>query len=548
MTDATIALAFAERLLRRTPFSWQARLLTDHLLAGSIPHAVDVPTGLGKTAVIALWLAAFAAGAKVPRRLVYVVDRRAVVDQATEEAEQLAAVLGDGSVTDHVVAALRERLGLIGKQRLAVSTLRGQYADNRRWMEDPSLPSIIVGTVDMIGSRLLFSGYGVSPRMRPVHAGLLAADALLVLDEAHLVPPFEGLMRRIQQLRSEDLPEVPPFRVMALSATQRDAEGFVFRLEPDDENDTRVAKRLAAAKRVLVHDAVGEKELAHAMAATAWRNAQPSHAVVVFCNKRTVAQAVHTLLAKRIKAHDRAIPIELLVGERRVHERQSLAHSAAFQRFVPSRHSNGSLPTSPAFLVATSAGEVGVDLDADHMVCDLVEWERMVQRLGRVNRRPEPAVDSRIEIIPVLDDRKEDSNAEPPEKRGAPAVARRAQELDEHQHWVVEEFRRIAGRLEIGETRRHGLEVAAAHHDTGKGRPLWQRAMGAPADGKVYAKTIGRTNPRLLMIGGRTFRHEFGSLGELSQISYASTTIAANRTGPTMASAYSVTSPMGSRS
>ena len=41
----------------------------------------------------------------------------------------------------------------------------------------------------------------------------------------------------------------------------------------------------------------------------------------------------------------------------------------------------------PVFLVATSAGEVGVDLDADHMVCDLVAWERMVQRLGRVNRR-----------------------------------------------------------------------------------------------------------------------------------------------------------------
>jgi CRISPR-associated endonuclease/helicase Cas3 len=41
----------------------------------------------------------------------------------------------------------------------------------------------------------------------------------------------------------------------------------------------------------------------------------------------------------------------------------------------------------PVFLCATSAGEVGVDLDADHMVCDLVAWERMVQRLGRVNRR-----------------------------------------------------------------------------------------------------------------------------------------------------------------
>jgi CRISPR-associated endonuclease/helicase Cas3 len=39
--------------------------------------------------------------------------------------------------------------------------------------------------------------------------------------------------------------------------------------------------------------------------------------------------------------------------------------------------------------VATAAGEVGVDINSDHMVSDLVAWERMVQRLGRVNRRGE---------------------------------------------------------------------------------------------------------------------------------------------------------------
>src|SRR5439155_6447284 len=49
----------------------------------------------------------------------------------------------------------------------------------------------------------------------------------------------------------------------------------------------------------------------------------------------------------------------------------------------------GTQRTGPVFLIATSAGEVGVDLDAEHMVCDLVSWERMVQRLGRVNRRGE---------------------------------------------------------------------------------------------------------------------------------------------------------------
>jgi CRISPR-associated endonuclease/helicase Cas3 len=38
------------------------------------------------------------------------------------------------------------------------------------------------------------------------------------------------------------------------------------------------------------------------------------------------------------------------------------------------------------FLVATSAGEVGIDLSADHLVTDLPPFDALAQRLGRVNR------------------------------------------------------------------------------------------------------------------------------------------------------------------
>ena len=43
-----------------------------------------------------------------------------------------------------------------------------------------------------------------------------------------------------------------------------------------------------------------------------------------------------------------------------------------------------------------------MDLDADHIVCDLVAWERMVQRLGRVNRRGKRPKDSpsHIDVFP----------------------------------------------------------------------------------------------------------------------------------------------------
>ena len=70
------------------PFPWQVELFA-RFANGTIEHSLDIPTGLGKTAVMAIWLVARACGAKLPRRLVYVVDRRAVVDQATEVAEGL---------------------------------------------------------------------------------------------------------------------------------------------------------------------------------------------------------------------------------------------------------------------------------------------------------------------------------------------------------------------------------------------------------------------------------------------------------------------------
>src|SRR6478752_6349147 len=84
---------FRERfqaLTGNVPFGWQERLY-DELVGGRLDavRAVDIPTGLGKTAIIPIWLLALAGNPALPRRLVYVVDRRTVVDQATEVAEKM---------------------------------------------------------------------------------------------------------------------------------------------------------------------------------------------------------------------------------------------------------------------------------------------------------------------------------------------------------------------------------------------------------------------------------------------------------------------------
>jgi CRISPR-associated endonuclease/helicase Cas3 len=388
------------------PFPWQENLFHE-FCRGYLPSALDLPTGLGKTSVIAIWLLARAFAQepnrnRIPRRLVYVVDRRAVVDQATAEAEKLRTWL-EGNTED-----LKARLGL-GEASLPISTLRGQHLDNREWLADPTTPAIVVGTVDMIGSRLLFSGYGVSAKMRPYHAGLLGADTLVVLDEVHLVPPFEALLRAIAHDSKKQLGPclsdgavVPRFRLMSLSATGREnkeAGGETFRLSAEDYEHRVVAKRLKAPKQLTIEDGLPDKkQLAERLAERAWiLGAEPRPArLLVYCNSRTAALAVKEEIDKQLTKHGHGErnSSELLVGERRVREREVLFEWLEAQGFIGEATGE---PQAPTFLVATAAGEVGVDLDADHMVCDLVEWERMVQRLGRVNRRGHKH--ARVEVI-----------------------------------------------------------------------------------------------------------------------------------------------------
>jgi CRISPR-associated endonuclease/helicase Cas3 len=108
--------------IRETPFPWQEALFR-RFMNGTIERSLDIPTGLGKTAVMAIWLVARVHGAVLPRRLVYVVDRRAVVDQATDVAKGLRGWVDRDP-------EIRRALGLEARS-LPISTLRGQYVDNK---------------------------------------------------------------------------------------------------------------------------------------------------------------------------------------------------------------------------------------------------------------------------------------------------------------------------------------------------------------------------------------------------------------------------------
>lgn len=355
------------------PFPWQ-RALFEEFVAGRFPSCCSIPTGLGKTAVIPIWLIALLSQPdKVPRRLGYVVNRRTVVDQATVDAEKVRTnVANDRNLAARLLSFCADK----SDAPLSISTLRGQFADNAEWRTDPARPAIIVGTPDMIGSRLLFSGYGCGYKSKPLHAGFLGQDVLLIHDEAHLEPAFQELLIAIrdEQMRCR---EFTKFFVMELSATSRSG-GIPFGLTAAERNGEvpEVKKRLRAKKTIRLH-ACDERQLPERIAELALAHQESGQAILVFLRKVEDVEKVATKLPKGA--------VQQLTGTLRGIERDRLAsHDAIFARFLP--NTDASTKEGTVYLVCTSAGEVGVNISADHLVSDLTPFDSMAQRFGRVNR------------------------------------------------------------------------------------------------------------------------------------------------------------------
>ena len=390
------------------PFPWQNRLFC-RFIKSDIPVICDIPTGLGKTSVIPIWLLALANNSNpLPRRLVYVVNRRTIVDQATELVESIQNKLRkaerDGSSSLYALVQTLRQMATLNKSDsdpIAISTLRGELADNKEWIFDPAKPAIIIGTIDMIGSKLLFNGYGDSRRVRPLHPSLLGCDTLVIHDEAHLTPAFGLLLHSIQkeQTTKAQAESLPQMRVMELSATHRDSSGSILQLNDKDLTHNIIQQRFKAKKSLRLHsvektdsDKKSESTLCLEKIVELALNYKDKKArVVIYVKKPDDAAKIAGLLKKSIGDNSTTF-VSVLTGEIRSHERDKLLERAAFQPFLGKKAIDQAV-----YLVSTSAGEVGMDLHADHMVGDLTTLDSMIQRLGRVNRFGNK--DSSVDIV-----------------------------------------------------------------------------------------------------------------------------------------------------
>lgn len=380
------------------PFPWQT-MLADRVAEGRWPVALDLPTASGKTACIDVALFALAAQAAVPleqriapRRIWFVVDRRIVVDEAFDRARTIADKLA--AATDGPLRVIADRLRkLAGTDRpCAVARLRGGVLRDDGWARLPSQPAVITSTVDQLGSRLLFRGYGRGQLTAPIFAGLAANDSLVLLDEAHCAVPFLQTVRAIERFRGDGWAEVAlpsPFAFVVMSATPP-AELPESEVFPGTDRGKALAhpvlrQRLDASKQaelVVLQAKKGSDEDAlvpnAADRARGFIKAKMRRVAVMVNRVATAAQVAEALNENRGEEYE----VVLLTGRLRPFERDHIV-----KRWKPFlKASSPEDADRPIIVVTTQCLEVGADFSFDALVTEAASLDALRQRFGRLDR------------------------------------------------------------------------------------------------------------------------------------------------------------------
>lgn len=403
------------------PFPWQ-RDLAQRAVAGDWPEFIAAPTGSGKTACLEAAVYALASQAQLPsstrtasRRIFFIVNRRVIVDEAFERASRIARALADPDASRPACAGVAEALLSLNpapsgknsflRRPLECVQLRGAIFRDQRWVRSLLQPTIIATTIDQIGSRMLFRGYGVTPNARPIHAALVATDALWILDEAHISRPFAESVAQLQHYREHHLAQnpsaiqPPPLRWVQMTATPPENESNLIQLTAADREHPVLALRLNAPKpaKLIVSEAKTKAKQLETLAANLVDQAAAiigetePRSLAIMVNRVATARLVTELLEKEAKARKPRFSAKttLLIGRMRPIDRdaenariQAALKTAARREAVP----EGETAPPVEIVVATQCLEVGADLDFDALITECASLDALRQRFGRLNR------------------------------------------------------------------------------------------------------------------------------------------------------------------
>ncbi|MCK4830417.1 CRISPR-associated helicase Cas3', partial [bacterium] len=345
------------------PYPYQSSLAKN-----SWPDLLKIQTGMGKTASIILaWLyKRLSYDPETPRRLVYCLPMRVLVEQTATYARQWIKTLVDRKVIDP-------------NKQPSVYVLMGGEIDND-WDMYPERDAILIGTQDQLLSRALNRGYAMSRFRWPVQFGLLNNDCMWVMDEVQLMGSGLATTTQLEAFRNT-LGTALPVRSIWMSATlQKDWLKTVdfsgvseslreLELSFEDRNNPSVKKRLEAKKQLEKADCPAGK--ANKIAEMVLEAHQQGTRTLMVVN--TVRRAVEIYLALKRKKTEATLTL--------IHSRfRPGDRLKVLEKILTPPDQHGSI------CISTQVVEAGVDMSATTLITDLAPWASLVQRFGRCNR------------------------------------------------------------------------------------------------------------------------------------------------------------------
>ena len=197
-------------------------------------------------------------------------------------------------------------------------------------------------------------------------------DALIVNDEAHLTPAFATLLKSIERAQEKTL---KAFRTLRLSATHTQSGNRWPDSLDDDRTNERFRKTFEAKKQLQIHVLPAGKQEAQRIQLALEPGPMRT---IIFVRQPEKARKVAVQLAEKVGSGERILT---LTGTMRGFERDQMIEHDVFRAF-----SKPETPKERCFLIATSAGEVGINISADRLITDLDTVDHLLQRFGRLNR------------------------------------------------------------------------------------------------------------------------------------------------------------------
>jgi len=386
------------------------------LAEGPWPDLLDVPTGMGKTAAVVLaWLykRRVQQDADTPRRMVYCLPTRVLVEQTYENTirwlDRMDWLAGhaDWQQPD-TKQGLKNYTVNPEADGIAVHVLMGGE-ERTNWDIHPEKEAILIGTQDMLLSRVLNRGYGMSRYRWPMHFGLLNSESLWVFDEVQLMGTGLATTVQLQAFR-EKLGIFGQVRCLWMSATldrkwlrtvDFDPDGLNDPLQLDTEDKSRSPTYSAEKPLQQANSTIDDsKSLAEEVIAAH----QPGSRTLMIAN--TVNRALE--IFKQLSRKNPAAELILIHSRFRPKDREEKV-----RQLLATPGPEGSI------IVSTQVVEAGVDVSARTLFTELAPWASLVQRFGRCNRRgeytgTEPA---RVYWLDVSGDEKKQESLSKPYER-----------------------------------------------------------------------------------------------------------------------------------